>query len=323
MGYPTVIERPGALSATGGAKETTFGTAVAATFFLPDSGNTFAGDPGGFSPELMMNTRDLHVFNLYGQQTQLGTISAPFFPTNGAELMVASIGTDAVTGSSPLYTHTISQANTLPSLTIEQNIGGYQSLQYAGCRVGKMSLTATATNEPIDVAYDMTGQSVAILTTPTTVTVAPELPFVFAEGTLTLFGNVRVDVSSFKIDIDNGLKSTYTFAQEHGPGFITPCTLHVSGTLTVVWSSLNNTIYGDYTSMINDTLGSLSFVVAHPGGTGASLTITCPQVVINKYTNDLKMGDVVMSNLTFEATKSLSSGYTVQAVLANSVSTQY
>lgn len=296
---------------------------MAATTFLPESGNTFAVDPGWFSPQLMMNTRDLQVFNLYGQQTQIGTITAPFFPSNGAVLMVGAIGTDAITGSSNPYTHTISQANALPSFTIEQNIGGYQSLQYAGCRVGKMTLTAGATNEAIAVAYDMTGQSVAILTSPTAVTITNELPFVFAEGTITMFGNARVDVSSIQIDIDNGLKSTWTYDQEHGPGFITPCSLHVSGTLTVVWSSLNNATYGDYTTMINDTLGSLSFAMTHPGGTGASLTITCPQVVLNKMSADMKMGEVTMSNLSFEATKSLSSGYTVQAVLLNAVSTAY
>jgi hypothetical protein len=323
MAYPTITERPGSLSATVVAKETVFGTPVAGTTTLPETGNTMAVDPGWFSPELMMNTRDLHVFNLYGEQTQLGTLSAPFFPTNAATLMVGSIGADAVTGSANPYTHTISQANTLPSYTIEQNIGGFQSLQYAGCRIGKMSLTAAATNEPINVAYDMVGQSVAILTSPTAVSVTNELPFVFAEGTVTLFGQARVDVSSIKIDIDNGIKTTYTFDQEHGPGFITPCTLHVSGTVTVVWSSLNNGTYGDYTTMINETLGSLSFVMTHPGGTGASLTITCPQVVYSKYTPDIKMQDVVMSNLTFEATKSLSSGYTVQAILLNSVSTGY
>lgn len=323
MGYPTIIERPGSLSATGLAKETTFGTPVVATSFIPETGNTMAVDPGWFSPQLMMSTRDLQVFNLYGEQTQIGTISAPFFPTNGAELMIASIGTDAITGSGNPYTHTISQANLLPSVTIEQNIGGFQSLQYAGCRVGKMTLTAAAQNEPINVAYDMVGQSVAVLSSPTSVTIANEIPFVFAEGSISMFSNPRVDIASIKIDIDNGLKSTWTFDQEHGPGFITPTTLHVSGTVTVVWSSLTNATYGDYNTMINETLGSLVFTVAHPGGTGASLTITCPQVVFSKYGLDMKVGDVIMSNMTFEASKSLSSGYTVQAVLLNSVSTAY
>jgi hypothetical protein len=323
MPYPTITERDGSLSATGLAKETTFGTPVAATTFLPMTSNTMEVDPGWFSPELMMATRDLHVFNLYGQAVYTGAVAGPFFPTNAAELMIASIGTDVVTGAGPLYTHTISQANTLPSLTIEKNLGSFQSIQFAGCRIGKMTLNVPATNEAANVSYDATGQSAAILTTPTTVSVTNESPFVFAEGSLTLFTHARAEVTSASITIDNGLKSTYTFSGNHGPSFITPVTLHVSGSITLTWSSLNDATYGDFSNMVNGTTGALSLSLTHPGATGASLTITCPQVVLNKMTSDIKMTDVIMSNLTFEATKSLTSGYTVQGVLANSVSTAY
>jgi len=323
MPYPTIIERDGSLSATGVAKEIVFGTPVTATTFLPMLSNTMEVDPGWFSPELMMATRDLHVFNLYGQAVYTGAVSGPFFPTNAATLMAASIGTDVVTGSSNPWTHTISQANTLPSLTIERNLGSYQSIQYAGCRVGKMTLNVPATNEAATVTYDATGRAAAILTSPTAVSVTNESPFVFAEGALTLFSNARAEVSSASITIDNGLKTTYTFSGNHGPSFITPVTLHVSGTITVVWSSLNDATYGDFTNMVNGTLGSLVLSLTHPGGTGASLTLTCPQVVLNKVSPDVKMTDVIMSNLSFEATKSLSSGYTVQGVLLNAISTAY
>lgn len=322
MAYPTITERDGSLSATGVAKEVTFGTPVAATTFLPMLSNTMEVDPGWFSPELMMATRDLHVFNLYGQAVYTGAVAGPFFPSNAATLMAGSIGTDAVTGTGP-YTHTISQANTLPSFTIEKNLGNFQSIQFAGCRIGKMTLNVPATNEAANVSYDATGQSAAILTTPTTFSVVNESPFVFAEGALTLFTHARAEVTSASITIDNGLKSTYTFSGNHGPSFITPVTLHVSGSITLTWSSLNDATYGDFTSMVNGTLGALSLSLTHPGGSGASLTISCPQVVLSKMTEDVKMTDVIMSNLTFEATKSLSSGYTVQAVLVNSVSTAY
>lgn len=323
MPYPTITERDGSLSATGLAKETTFGTPVTATTFLPMTGNSMTADPGWFSPELMMATRDLHVFNLYGQAVYTGTVEGPFFPSNAATLMVGSIGTDVVTGSSNPWTHTVSQANTLPSFTVEKNLGNYQSVQFAGCRVGKMTLNVPATNEAANVSYDLTGRSAAILTTPTAVSVINESPYVFAEGSLTLFSNARAEVSSASITIDNGLKSTYTYSGQHGPSFITPVTLHVSGSITLVWSSLNDATYGDFSSLVNGTLGSLSLSLTHPGATGSSLTITCPQVALTKLDWDLKMTDVIMSNLTFEATKSIGLGYTVQAVMLNNVSTAY
>lgn len=323
MPFPTITERYGSLSATGLAKETTFGTPVTATTFLPMTENTLEYDPGWFSPQVMMATRDLQVFNMYGEAKLSGAVAGPLFPSNAMELFASSIGTDVVTGTVDPYTHTISQANTLASLTIEKNIGSYQSLQFAGCRVGKLSVKAPVANQPVDVTYDVSGQSVAILTTPTAVTVVNEIPYVFAEATLTLFSNARADVTSVQIDIENGLKETWTYSGQHGPSFITPVTLHVTGTITVAWSSLNDATYGDFTNMQNGTLGALSLVVAHPGSPLHNVTITMPQVVLSKFGNDIKMQDIVMSNLTFEASKSLSSGYTIQAVVKNAVSTAY
>ena len=369
------------------------------------TGNTMETDPGWFSPEVMEATRDLHVYNLYGQAHYTGAIDGPFFPDNAAELLTASVGMDAqagfgITGTtgtgtttlnggvssgatsivvtsgavfannqiiqidvnnpatpttaevvkitnittntltiSPAlsfnhltgvtvkgvvapYTHTFVQTNALASLTVEKNLGGFQSLQFAGCKVGKLSIKAPATSEAVSVTYDVTGQSAAILTSPTAVSIIADIPFVFAEATLTIFGNARNDVSSVQIDIDNGLKETYTYSGQHGPSFITPVTVTASGTLSVVWSSLNNGTYGDYSTMVNGTLGALVWSCTHPTN-NESVTITLPQVVLSKFGSDVKMTDVIMSNLTFEATKSLSAGYTIQATLVNNQYTAY
>lgn len=406
MAYPTITERYGSLSATGVAKEVTFGTPVAATAWLPMTGNTMETDPGWFSPEVMEATRDLHVYNLYGQAHYTGAIEGPFFPDNAAVLLAASVGQDAqpgfgVTGTTGAgsttlaapsaanattltltagasftnnqiiqvdinntgtpttsecvkitagagttsitvtpaltyshlsgvtvkgviapFTHTFAQTNSLASLTVEKNLGGFQSLQFAGCRVGKLSLKAPATNEAVSVSYDVTGRAAAILTTPTAVSIIADVPFVFAEATLTLFSNARNDVSSVQIDIDNGLKETYTYSGQHGPSFITPVTVHASGTITVVFSSLNDATYGDYSNLVTGTLGSLVWTATHPTNNEA-VTITLPQVVLSKLGQDVKMTDVIMSNLTYEATKSLSAGYTIQATLTNNQSTPY
>jgi hypothetical protein len=400
MAYPTITERYGSLSATGVSKETVFGTPVSATGFLPMTGNTMETDPGWFSPEVMEATRDLHVYNLYGQAHYTGAIDGPFFPDNAAVLLSAAVGMDAQpgfgvtgttgSGSTTLaagsaanattltltanasftnsqiiqidannpatpttsecrmivsgggttsivvtpaltyahsnaavvkgvvapYTHTFAQTNTLSSLTVEKNLGGYQSLQFAGCRVGKLSVKAPATNEAVSVTYDVTGRAAAILTSPTAVSIIADVPFVFAEATLTLFSNARNDVSDIQIDIDNGLKETYTYSGQHGPSFITPVTVHASGTLSVVFSSLNDSTYGDYSNMVSGTLGSLAWTATHPTS-NESITITLPQVVLTKTGQDVKLTDVIMSSLSYEATKSLSAGYTIQATLTN------
>jgi hypothetical protein len=325
VAYPAITERPGSESATGFAVESAFGTPASATTFLPMTSNGMEYDSGWFSPTLMMGDRDKQVFNLQGEAKNVGTIEGPLFPSNAIPLLVAAIGTDAVTGSGIPYTHTISQANTLASLTVEKNLGNYQSLQFAGCRVGKFTVKAPVGNEPVMISADMSGQSVAILTSPTAITVTNELPWVFSEASLTLDTHARADVTNVELTIDNGLKETWTYSSNHGPSFITPVSLHVSGTIDVVWSSLNDSTYGDFTTMENLTLGALSVSFTHPGMNGYSVTFNCPQVVLSKYANDVKFDDVIMSSMTFESSRPLTGGsqYTIQAVVVNGVSTQY
>lgn len=407
MAYPTIIERPGSLSATGIAKEATFGTPVVATTFLPMTDNTADEDPGWFSPTLMQNLRDKQVYNLQGEAKYGGTLTGPIFPSNAMELLVASIGADnvagaGVTGSTPTssttlasgitagtntfsltsatdyavgsiiqadvngtgpvttaecrkiatltgttgtvdsnwtynhlsgaavsvvtapFTHTISQQNTLPSLTVEKNMGGFQSLQFAGCRVNKFDLKAPVGNTAVEMTADLMGRSVAVLDSPTAVTVADELPFVFAEASVSLYGGARADASNVTVTLENGIKETYTYSGAHGPSFLTPVTFHVNGSLDVVWSSLDDATYGDWTRAHNQTLGALTFTLQHPASAG-TITINLPQIALSKYAGAIKAEDVVMSTLTYEASRPLSgtSQYTMQATVANSAYMPY
>lgn len=305
------------------AKETVFGTPVTPTSYLPDTGCTLEADPGFFSPELMMGKRDLHVFPMYGEAKYAGAVDSPLFPSNGMMMLAYAIGTDAVTGTVAPYSHTISEANALASMTIEKDIGNFQSLQFAGCRISKTSIKCAAGNQPVQITSDVEGRAVAVMDTPTAVNVTNEIPFVFAEAAVTMFSHARAEATSVQIDIDNGLKSTYTFSGQHGPNFLTPVTLHVSGQANFVWDSLDDSTYGDFVSMQNGTLGALQVVFAHPVAANGSVTVNLPQIVLSKYANDLKMTDVVMSSINFEALLSISSGYTIQAIVANSQSTAY
>lgn len=407
MTYPTIIERPGSLSATGIATEHQFGVPAAATTFLPMTDNAFDEDPGWFSPTLMQNLRDKQVYNLQGEAKYGGAITGPLFPSNAMELLVASIGADNtpgagvigtgatssttlaapitaggsaisltsatgyavgsivqvdVNGTGPIttsecrkiatltgttgtvdspwtfnhlsgaavavvvapFTHTISQQNMLPSLTVEKNMGGYQSLQFAGCRVNKFDIKAPVGNTAVEVTADLMGQSVAVLDTPTPVGMTAEMPFVFAEASVSLYGGARADASNVTVTLENGLKETYTYSGNHGPSFLTPVTFHVNGSLDVVWSSLDDATYGDWTRAHNQTLGDLTFTLAHPASAG-SITISLPQIALSKYAGSIKAEDVVMSTLTYEASRPLSgtSQYTMRATVVNSVYTAY
>jgi hypothetical protein len=324
VAYPAIVERPGSLSITGVSKETSFGVPVVASAFLPMTSNTMEAEPGWFSPPVMTGNRDAQVFNMYGEAKFSGSVEGPLFPSNAIEFLVAAIGTDSVTGSGP-YVHALSQANSLPSLTVEKNIGGYQSLQFAGCRVGKLSIKAPVGNEPVSMSADLMGQSVAILTSPTAISITNEIPFVFAEASVTLMSHARADITNFAVDIDNGVKETYTYSGNHGPSFLTPVTVKASGTFDVVFSSLNDSTYGDFSTMEAGTLGSLAVSFAHPGGSGYSVAMTLPQVAMTKVGADIKLEDVVMSTIAWSASRPLTGGsqYTVGAVVTNGVATAY
>lgn len=403
MAYPNVAEATGALSFLGLAKEATFGTAVAASTYLPDTSSTINTDPGWFSPHLMQGVRDKQVYNLVGEQHNVGAVEGPLFPSNAMALMVASIGADAtagagvtgttgtgtttmsggvsagassitvasatgfstgqvvqidVNGSGPTttaecrkitvsgttftldqpltyshltgvtvkgviapYTHTIVQANQLPSLTIEKNVGGTtrESLQYAGCRVNKFDLKAPVGNEAVGLTADIMAQSVLVLPTPSTPSVANENPFVFAEASLSFFGSTRSEASNLVVNIDNMMKETYTYSGNHGPSFITSTGLHVSGTLDMVWSSFDDATYGDFNRLINQTTGALTMTLTHPSSAG-TITISIPQIVLSKAPIDPKPDDVVVSALTWEASRPLTGAtqYTIQATVVNS-----
>ena len=484
MAFPTITEKYGSLSATGFAKESTFGTPVVANTFLPMTSNTMEEEPGWFSPHLMWGVRDLQVYNLYGEAKYVGAIAGPIFPANAIEVLVASIGTDAAAGygvygtiatptsttlsvasvagatsvtvTSPTgfaigqeilidtgynqearkisnvvgsvitvadalyyphalnavvvtgttttlaaavtaptatitvtsatgittgtmlqidvnspsgvttsevrkvltvvtttvtldqnltynhansaqviivtnpYTHIINEANTLPSLTIEKNLGSFQSLQFAGCKVNKFDLKMPTGNTPAEMTLDMIGQSVATLITPTAISISNDIPFVFAEANLSIFGSLRTEVTNVAVSIENGLKETYTYSNNHGPSFITPVTLHSLGTVDVVWDSLNDAVYGDWTRVHSGvtssgpTLGQLQFALQHPSS-GGTISFFMPQIVLNKYANDVKMEDVILSTMSYEATRPLSGNtlFTVQATVTNSVYLPY
>jgi len=366
-----------------------------------------------------MGIRDVNVFALYGERKNTGDISAPFFPTNGTQLFVASIGYDggsaspalsgygitfasgttatnsttiatgspvtagqttitltsasgyvvggymqvdvnntttpttaevrkvvsvasnvvtvdtaftfshlagatvtfaSVVGQTPLFSHQILPGNTLPSMTVEKNIGGYQSLQFTGSRVGKYGLKVGAGDSSADFTASLISKGVNVLNTPSSpISVVNESPFVFAEATLTAFGDTISQVSNIGLDVENGLKPTYTFNGNHDLQFLTPLTRKITGQMAVVFDSLNDADWGYYSKMQNQIQGSLTLSLVHPTTPGAGITISLNQINIAKYADDIKLEDVIMSTLDFEASYALGANppASISAVVTN------
>lgn len=303
-------------------KETTFGTSVTPDSFIPFTGNTMNVDPGLFFPEVMTGTRDLQVFPVYGEEKDVGAIEAPLFPTNGIELLVYTIGADVVSGSGPLYTHTISQTPQVPSVTIQKNLGGTQAIVFAGARCGKYSIKAAASDTEAMFTADMTAQSYAILDSPTTIAIVNEEPFVFAEYVLDWDGGRLAQSTNFTLDIDNGIKPVYAMNGFHELQFLPSTHFKVSGTFDVVWDSLDDATYGYFSQMNAQLDAALTFTLTHPAS-GGSIALTMPHVRLSKDNIDPKMSDVIMENISFEAYRQIGTPTALSAVIQNSRSTAY
>lgn len=215
------------------------------------------------------------------------------------------------------YTHLCQQANAIPSYTIEKNLGGFESLQFAGSRVNKLSITAQTTDTEAQMTADFVAQSVAVLGSPTTIAVVSESPFVFAEGTVSLFGQTVAQATSFAMDVENALASTYTFNQSHNLQFLTPTTLHVSGKVDVVWQSFDDATWGYFNKMLNAGAGVLTFTLAHPANAG-SVALTASNVYLKGVPDTLKMEDIITSTLEYEAFMNFTTNTTVSATIVNS-----
>jgi hypothetical protein len=221
------------------------------------------------------------------------------------------------------FTHRVQEAVQLSSFTVEKNLGGPsayggESLQFTGARVGKLSINATTTDAEMTMSADMTAQSYTILDSPTPVSIVNESPFVFAEGTLSLFGQTLAQAQSFSMDIENGLVSSYTFNQSHNLEFLSPVTLMVSGKMDVIWDSFDDATWGYLTQETNGTGGALSFAAVHPGSpTAGSVTFSCPNVFLKSVQEQPKFEDVITSTLSWMAFLDFTTGNSVSATIVN------
>lgn len=214
------------------------------------------------------------------------------------------------------YTHTIAQGVTLPSFTVEKNLGGFESLKFAGARVNKLGLSVSAGNQEATTTLDLMAQSAVVQASPTAITVVNESPYVFAESTATIFGTATTQVSSVDISIENGLKDTYTFNSSHNLQFLSPVTVKASIKVDLVFTSLDDTDWGYWTKMVNGTEGALLATLTHPTSAG-TVAINFPRCRIRTSTDAVKMEDIILTTLNFDAYYDFTTSRTVNATVTN------
>jgi hypothetical protein len=126
------------------------------------------------------------------------------------EVLKAAFGTVTTTlvassGGTAVYQHTFTRCDTtfLPSLTVEQNLGGLTSRRVAGVRVNQLTLSL-APGRTLMADVDCRGREEALIA-PTTPSYTPDEPLHHNGLTATLDGQPNSEIEEFLVRFDNGL----------------------------------------------------------------------------------------------------------------------
>lgn len=311
----------GVTGTAGGGITTTLngGTSAGATTVVVTS-------PSGIVANTTIIQIDINTGTTATAECRLVTNVAGSTLTLDAPLVYAHLTGVAVISVVAPFTHSIQESgiSNIPSLTIEQNIGNAQSLQFAGCRVGKFDLKGQATDTEATMTCDMTAQSVALLTSPSAVTIVDENPFVFSEFVLDYNAGQIKSPTNFALTIDNGLKPTWTMNNNVELQFNPSTALHVNGSFDVVFDTFNDTTYGFWQFMQSHNEVAISFTMTH-ATSGYSVGVTMPKCLLKTTPVVPKVSDIVMQNVSFEARRSLSASpsVTITGTVINGVHLAY
>jgi hypothetical protein len=211
-----------------------------------------------------------------------GTMSFDVCASAVGEVLKAAFGTVTTTlvassGPGNIYQHTFTRCDTtfLPSLTIEQNMGGLKSRRIAGVRVNQLTLSL-APGRTLVADLDCRGREEA-LTNPTSASYAADEPLHHHGFTAEIGGAPSGDVEEFLLRIGNGLVDNIWSAG--GAGLLTKLpagAFSVGGRFAMAFTST-----GAQEDFVNGEPTSLRLKLAGPalvGTWGYGIELELPKV---------------------------------------------
>lgn len=302
---------------TTGSVTITANAAKGATGFTMSGPTTPAVAVGDYV-EIRQNTGPASVTNLSEIHKVLTNTANVIVFATGETLANAYTSATAtvyrIAGTVTTFTHVIQpdqpNANAYKTLTLEKNLGGLTSQQFAGCAIDKLALK-TDTKGTASVDYDVMGTAYAAIA-PTTATYVSSTPLALANYTSTLFGAADTSLTAFEVDVAQGVKQYWTYNGGNLPGVVAPAERVVTGKWTNILQSITY-----FANAKAGTQGALTFLMTQ--GT-LSVSINLPQIVIQKASMPIKIGELVMFDATFQALFNATAGYSIQATV---VTTKY
>ena len=234
--------RMGVLGAVGLALESTWGQAVSPTTYLEVSYADIRPLIGYEIPNTVRGTRARRLV-ARGPMVCSGTLTFDVCASAVGEVLKATFGTVTTTlvassGGAAAYQHTFTRCDTtfLPSLTVEQNMGGLTSRQVAGVRMNALTLTLSP-GRSLTADLDCRGREEALVS-PTSASYGSDEALHYLGLTAEVGGAENVDVEEVLLRFSNSLVDNVWSAGSSGKLAKLPAgPFAVSGRMTMAMES--------------------------------------------------------------------------------------
>lgn len=193
-------------------KESTWGTAVAATKVLPVTSDPgFANEYASVRDSARRGIAALDYALLQGGGSATLSLEGPLLPDIAGNLLAGIMGTVSTgTAVSGVYPHTITLGSAVPSFTVEDaNPIAYR--EYPGAKVSELRLSFTAADGLLTHSTSMvslTGVSGATATA--SLTAETNKPWIGIDTSVSIGGSAQNRVTSFELTLSRGQEVVHT-----------------------------------------------------------------------------------------------------------------
>lgn len=208
----------GSLSHIGLSKETTFGTAAAATDYVRFASETIAETIEQVKSDMNMAIVDEAPYQ-EGLHTVQGDVKFDVYPNIIGHFLRSALGAPVTTqpnsGTAPtVYQHVFTPiqtnfatSNCLPSYTLEVNrdLGASNAFQYVGAIVDQLTMDFGVGTKNMTATATVIAKALQGLITKTTPTFDVQDPFVWSQASIQLNSASNTNIAEFEVGVKNSL----------------------------------------------------------------------------------------------------------------------
>lgn len=314
-------------------KETTYGTAVAPSYFVDAFSDGFEGDN---QTDYQNTTRARE--DIKGEAGALdisGGLDLPANPENGLGLLLlAALGSEsfATAETGAVGVHTFTPGTTTPSLSVEIDTDTH-IVRYDGVAVDTLELTHAAEDRLV-ASVDLPASSPDSSVSAATPAYSDLRNFWFQDATISLVGTDRTaDVQDLGVTFSNNVTRHWRGSRVPDKASLGRMAVEYDVTLDFETETLWEAFLGDTATPATSPQDSLTTVAVNAmwtsteiaaGTTAYELEVNSPQAIVDTRDAQLNQNELVAENVTLTAIRDIGGiGSSVEAILTNAVTSAY